>query len=254
LSSKPPMAPWPFNVVDLFAYLGQGFLVIFTLYVLANTYAFISITPALGTAIQLMEIRSVSVPLLIILSYTIGHLMAHLSFLFYEKIIVERYLGSPASHAFSNTISPFSKKKVIFALLLVPDYYRSFTVDFRRRLNESKPYSIGTDTTPIPTHYEVRACYSIVLENCPAIAERLTTFLNLYSFSRNASFTFAFLSIFVFVVGGKSEMLLGNGMILAAIFLFGRYLRFFRLYHDEVYLGYDAYVSKSKGDEDETSG
>lgn len=233
---------WPFNVVDLFAYLGQGFALIVVFQGLARTYEPALLSQAELLTGDLLDNVIVSAALLIVASYTIGQLLAHLSYPLFERLLVGRFFGTAASNALGQ-VQDGTRRRWILRLLGVPEYARPVSDVFRKRITDA--YAVYADDTGFAAdHYATRVCFTAVQENCPATRLRIETFLGLYSFARNSSFTLALLGVVTVAVAGFQELPFAMALLLAALVLFGRYLKFLRLYVDEIWLGFDYFTRK----------
>jgi len=89
-------------------------------------------------------------------------------------------------------------------------------------------------------------CHSVVKRD-KAVAERLSTFLNLYGFCRNISMALVIAALVLVVGGGirwyggqihPGKFLWAGAAVAASIGMFYRYLKFFRQYTLEVFVSY----------------
>ncbi len=213
----------PFSVYDFFGYLSSGFII---LYAADFTFGF--------GFIAAKEIGVQIIALLAILSYTIGHLVANISSYVLEHTIARRLLGPPEKIL----LSPAKKTILRF---IFPIYYKPFPSRFMDAvLNKAK-----TEGYPEAGRSLFLHCHSIAKKN-DTTNERLSTFLNLYGFSRNMCMAFIICSAIV-SIGAKLNPACSDKcslLVLAAIFLaiglFYRYLKFYKHYTEEVYRTYES--------------
>lgn len=238
-------SPWPFNLLDIFGYLGQGYLVCIWVYMYV-VYACSreTVDPILGY-FPLLHEPLVSVPLVIIAAYTLGHILADFAYRFLELGFALRLVGSPTSYALG-TATPCKARYQLVRLLVwllgIPEYTRRFSPQWCQtfRSNYKRQTSIDFEEREA-----LRICFHVVKGNCPGAMERISTFLNLYSFSRNAAFTLGLLALLTSRAEIPGAGTIAAVMFVAAVLLVGRYLKFFRLYSDEVYLTFFAYTTVS---------
>ena len=131
---------------------------------------------------------------------------------------------------------------------VLPTYGRALPEDIRKAvIAKARTEGMNSGGRTLFLH-----CLSTVRRDS-ATAERLATFLNLYGFSRNAALA-SFISgaIFLFTALSRShcccphhahtDMFWWSGLsIIVGIFLFFRYLKFYRHYTQEVFLSYHVY-------------
>lgn len=231
----------PFNIFDIFAYLGNGFVVTSVLYMLYEAHRPKAFASTLDESPLLRE-KWFAVPLAVFTSYAVGHVIAHLSHPVYERILVGRVLGPASEHAVGMhgpTAGALHRaRRLILPALGVSDYERELPAEVLTALRTT---ASGAAAPAPHLHYSVRSCYTTVNEVLPRTSQRIATFLDIYSFSRNASLAFFILSMATFAVGGRGEFWLGVALLIESWIMLGRYLRFLKLYTDEIYLGFAAY-------------
>jgi hypothetical protein len=218
----------PFSVYDFFGYLAAGAIVMFA-WALTST----------GFWILTGDIPVVVSVGLVLLGYLLGHTIAAISSWLFEQQVVRRVLG-PSEEILMNERQMSGSLSSIF-----PTYGKPLPEDISNAvLAKARGEGISSGGRALFLH-----CLTAVRRDS-ATAERLSTFLNLYGFSRNASLACA-ISCFIFLLAalkqchcccasaGHHTML--QWSILACVlsaFLFFRYLKFYRHYTQEVFLSY----------------
>jgi hypothetical protein len=226
----------PFSVYDFFGYLASGFLFIFA-----------AIYVGTKKSIFCYDLNFVASVFVILVVYTIGHILAIPAKLFYERLVVERWLKPPAEILFrKNSPTTFLEK-------LFTEYYDSYPGEVIDKI-ETKAVNDGvwSDKKAL-FHY----AYSKVRQNT-ALLSRQDVFLSLYGFCRNLSFTLLLVLLFIFFGGWHRGFLLNlivcYASILASLGLFYRYLKFFRQYSYELFLSYLELSPAPKGSNQERKG
>ena len=212
----------PFSVYDFFGYLSAGFIV---LYAADFTFGF--------GFIATKELGVQTSALLAILSYTVGHLVANISSFILEHTIARRLLGAPETIL----LSPVQKT---FLRLIFPIYYKPFPGHFIEVvLNKAKSEGFTEVGRSLFFH-----CHSIAKKD-NATNERLSTFLNLYGFSRNMCMACIICAVLMGIGASLNPaysdkfLLLGLVALFLAIGLFYRYLKFYKHYTEEVFRTYE---------------
>ncbi len=91
----------PFNIYDLFSYLANGFILSIVIY-----FLYFDRNDLIETTIEKLTV-SVSVILLVLVSYIIGHLISMLSRSISDKLIIEYLLGYPSDNFFPEKLNFF---------------------------------------------------------------------------------------------------------------------------------------------------
>lgn len=227
----------PFNVYDFFGILSAGFIVVFSVLVTVGFDPFID-----------RSVPSITSLFLIIISYILGHAIAHLASFAYESLVVRKVLRSPEDHMFSD-------KRLTCWGLIFPGFTKALPAETRDKVL-SRAANEGIESTGRGLFFHCHA--SVKLEK--ATQERLNNFLYLYGFARNDSMALLIASI-VFLINRNAFFQTQNQLssnisflTLSAISLFLallmllRYLKFFRHYTLEVFTSYAA-SSNEKGEE-----
>jgi hypothetical protein len=214
----------PFSVYDFFGYLAPGF-------VLLAAFDFSS-----DGGWLLRDNQSVAMVFFwIAVAYFIGHLIAHISSILLEDVLVRRILTSPE-------VTLFIHRKTRWRYIF-PGFYRQLPPETAKRVLQK--------ASQIEAHLQPGRglffhCHAIV-KHQSAVLERLTTFLNLYGLCRNVSLS-SFLA--AGILGFGSYWSYAHCLnfwpklywsVAALILSFGmlyRYLKFFRLYTVEVFVSY----------------
>lgn len=218
----------PFSIYDFFGYLAGGLI-------LATAIDFV-----FGSNLVLVdEMPFMQAVLLVVLSYILGHINAHLSSFWIEHVIVRKWLAAPEDILFSTSDGGKRVRRILF-----PIYYKPLPDSTKERV---KARTESREFTFAPGRALFYHCHSVVKHD-PTTAERLATFLYLYGFSRNASFAF-FASGIALVVAlaislwreqplDTTHLWVTVGCFAISIGMFYRYLKFFRHYTTEVFIVY----------------
>lgn len=240
----------PFNVYDIFAYLGNGFTLLVILYILSDKYH-VSSSWSQVMASSALSNAVIRIALIAVVSYAVGHVLAHLSYPIYERLLVGRFFGTPGDQAMGKVAQSSSaptKSRIrtwVLYLLGVPDYARTLSPEIISQIESPTPLIGTSGGTASSEHYSLRSCFVIVNEYMPMTRSRVATFLEIYSYCRNGSLTFLILFIATLVTAQVHGVFLALGFFLISWIMLGRYLRFLKLYTDEIYLGYATYKTTS---------
>jgi hypothetical protein len=215
----------PFSIYDFFGYLSSGFVTLAGLaaaFVGSNDW---QKTP--GTTVAL---------LLIVLAYTVGHIVANVSGYVLEAVFVREVLGTP-------THNLFTERPLTGIRRLLPGYYRLLPKEQRDRVltKARERAQIGSVGEGLFYH-----CFAVV-KGEEVVLNRLNTFLNLYGFCRNVAMALLIVSpalVLGTIVGSaQTGSLVSPGWwaaaaVIGAVGLVYRYLKFFRHYGVEVFTSY----------------
>ena len=224
----------PLSVYDFFGYLASGFILL------------LSVNIAFSQDWLFKSDQNLVMGLsLIFVAYIIGHAVAHLSWAILEEWFVRKVLHSPEETLFIDEYQ--SRWKRIF-----PCFYKPLPSETQKIVFEkTKKANISSPGQGLFFH-----CHPIVMRDSAA-RERLSSFLNLYGFSRNLVLA-GFLSSLILLIGSFRDIwskprvfhpdTLGWSLvsIVIAVVMFYRYLKFFRLYTIEVFRTY-AVIDDEKG-------
>jgi hypothetical protein len=210
----------PFSVYDFFAYLTSGFLLL------------AAIDLGFFDAEHLTEDPNLVQALLAVLgAYVVGHLVANVAAFVYERLLVGRLLGRPATILFAST-QPRWRRRIF------PGYFSALAPATRQRVLAAAKLE-GVDG---PGQDLFELCY-VDAQDHEARRLRMDTFLAQYGFCRNvsASALLAALGLVLARVAadGPSRTMPWAAVAGAvAIGMFYRYLKFFRHFGVEVFAGY----------------
>ncbi len=219
------MGTIPFSVYDFFGYLASGLVVLAAADFAFNKGAYINAPLGLGATL-----------VAVVIMYTTGHIVAAISSFLFEDRLVRRWLGPPEETLFVD--NPPNKPLRIF-----PGFYRPLPSETRKRvLDKARPTGIEN-----PGRALFLLCWANVMRDS-RVADRLNTFLNLYGFARNTSLA-AFIASLALIAGALLNASAGPAFIVprlgwgaaalfAAVALLYRYLKFFRHYTLQVFVGY----------------
>ncbi len=209
-----------FNIYDLFSYLSNGFILSVVIY-----FLYFGKKNIIEATIEKLTL-SVSVILLVIVSYIIGHLISMLSSSFFEKIIIKNLLGYPSSNFFSEKQIRFKAVRIIFGVYFYKASYSKVLKD--KIKNKYKEIFI----LDFRNSENFNLCFHYVKEKSLVTYNRLLTFISIYGFCRNLSINFLIIAV---ILLANSYFLFGLITIIFSYLFFLRYLKFFRQYGDEVY-------------------
>ncbi len=208
----------PFSAYDFFGYLAAGFVLL------------AGLDHAGGTHVLVSNVSVLAGFLLLILAYTVGHVIAQLSSALLERLLARRVLGPTTALLFATRrLRPWHR--------LFPGYTTTLPPETQRRvLERAKAKGLTSPGEGLFFH-----CLAIVRRDTAALG-RLNTFLALYGFARNLSVTLFLCALLVYV-GPRVTPTLSSGsaaavVLLLAVTLVYRYLKFYRLYAVEVYTNY----------------
>ncbi|MEL6445673.1 MAG: hypothetical protein AAFR95_13185 [Bacteroidota bacterium] len=216
------MSKLPFSVYDTFAYLSSGLLLV------------AGVGHALGVEASSVDLTLEATLVAVVVLYVIGHLVAHVAGLAFENVLVRRWLGSPETHLFNTAPKRFAAR--IFRY-----HFKPFPATTQERLQRyASEAGYSADDRGFFFH-----CHNIALRDEIA-RERLSSFLNLYGFCRNAGLALLVAGLAMLLAAfdldardlgenGRELLCIGLLALVAAFGLFVRYLKFFRHYTTEVY-------------------
>ncbi|HEX7255164.1 MAG TPA: hypothetical protein VF236_04490 [Gaiellaceae bacterium] len=216
----------PFTAYDIFAYLTSGFVVI-----AAGDFAF----P--GSWILDRELTVVQVFVWIGVAYIVGHVVAGLSAPAFQELLVEGKLGKREQALWGG--AKWKKQTRSRLKWLFPGYFDPLPEDIKARVeSKARKESIAPDRDGLFLYCDAQ------MRQKPEVAPVLGNFLNIYAFARNACLA-ALVAAVLLVVGAifhrsdwETKAWLAAAAVVVAIFLFYRYVKFFRLYARDVFLFY----------------
>ena len=223
----------PFTSYDFWAYLSAGFLLLF------------AIDNTAGTNLLLRD--SWTVPQGVIafsVAYVVGQIVGSLSSWVFERGLVGRVLGYPRSILFGDLQSSKS-----------PAWLRGAFGAYFQPLPVEVQAAVHSKATKAGVNQVGDAMFLLAFSNArltPAVMARLDNFLNLYGFSRNTALV-GFIDAAIFCASylrndSSAERLLWSGASLViALGMLLRYLKFYRLYAQEVFTSF-AYANEAPKD------
>ncbi len=211
----------PFTSYDFWAYLSAGFLLLF------------AVDAVIGTKLVLRDSWSIVQSVVAIsLAYVVGQLIASASAAVFEKVMVGKLFGYPRDTLFGKSKASKGVQR------LLPGYFTTLpAVTQSAALEKGQKQGVGQ---PGEALFWVAFAYA---RQTPAVMSRLENFLNLYGFCRNMALV-AFVDAALFYwsylqSNGPSEHLLWSRLsFIVAIGMTLRYLKFFRLYANEVFTSF----------------
>ena len=217
------MKDLPFTVYDFFAYLASGFwlLLIIGIGIHQPWYT-------------VTDISSLTLLAWIVIAYITGHVIAHLSGTLLETMLVHGHLQRDMAILFEQ---PKDWRPKIF-----PGFFKPLPATTQQRvLDRAVKAKITTPDEALFLH-----ALAIVKNDTVAFG-RMNTFLALYGFARNISMA-SLLGMITLVItsfpGGITStpdwyrVAQITLLLLIAIIMFYRYLKFYRLYTVEIYTTY----------------
>ena len=213
----------PFSVYDFVGHLAAGVVL-----VAASTVA-IGGVGALGRDSTVIELV-----VLVVVSYVAGHVIASFSNFILERRLTRTMLGSP-THVLFGAGRPNGWRR-LFAAYLSPLPEQTI-----QRVLTKSGATVGVSEPGEALFYH---CFGVVRQH-EYPRERLATFLNLYGFTRNMSFT-ALTCAVILAAGALMSsdpsptylwVAAGCGVGVSAV-LYMRFLKFYRLYSVEMYMWY----------------
>jgi hypothetical protein len=179
----------------------------------------------------------------IAIAYVIGHVFGQISAFLLEKLLVKHLLGYPTKALFSPPTS--GAKKFFF-----PGYFEPIPALIRDFVRENAKTAtakeaIATDNGALFVYCNAR------VKKQEETAALLAIFQSLYGFARNVCVA-SLVAGAILVAGGianhhnwETKAWLAGGAVVVAVFLFYRYLKFFRVYALETYSAYAAEFPKT---------
>jgi hypothetical protein len=212
---------FPFTSYDFWAYLSAGFLLLFALDQVGGTKLLMRDS---WTVVQAATAVSVA--------YVVGQLVASLSSLLFEKLLVGKLLGYPRDVLFGQ---PRAWKWI---RKLMPGYFEPLPEPTRNAALEKGPKA-GTSKPGEALFWPAHA-YG---RSTPGLAARMDNFLNLYGFCRNIALV-GFIDAAVFYwsylqpTGPAEHLLWARFALVIGIGMTLRYLKFFRHFALEVFTSF----------------
>jgi hypothetical protein len=209
----------PFSVYDFFGYLISGFLLL------------VAIDYAGGYRFLLRNELSLTYGIFwTVIAYITGQILAGPSAWLLERIVIGRWLKRPNINLFKDPPQKFWVK-------IFPGYFTPFPPEIRKSIL-AKARIAGIEE--VGEALFLHSFAKVKIDN--DTMARLNTFLYLYGFCRNISFTcfvsafiIAFWSIFLHT---PEKLLWAFIAITFSVGMFFRYLKFFRQYSYELFLTY----------------
>lgn len=211
----------PFTSYDFWAYLSAGFLLLF------------AIDGAAGTTLLMRESWTLVQGLVAVsVAYVVGHIIASLSSWVLERGLVGKVLGYPWGVLFEITEAPR------WLRILLSTYFQPLPKETQlAALHKSKKVGVKTPG---------EALYLVAFANArqmPSVMNRLENFLNLYGFCRNVALV-AFIDAgilcwsYVKPNGPPEHLFWAQVALVIGLGMTFRYLKFYRLYANEVITAY----------------
>ena len=225
----------PFTFYDFFGYFLPGLIAIVIIIIfLSPSHDAENFKPVIDTISKIGILLSL---FLIFLCYTIGHLMATLSSLILEKLILSRLF--PHRMPENRLFPSISKEKQLFS--------KEFTEKFKGAVETY--FNIKVDNK-IKRSEIFWMCNAVIVNECPNIYARVFVFLSFYGFARTMSLIFGFSTIaftirHIFNWPEASSIYIVVSAIFSVILcvvFFLEYRRFLKYHRQEIFYGFYNYV------------
>lgn len=183
----------------------------------------------------------------LVITYILGHIIASISSMLFEKIIIGECLKYPTynmlpqniidEHLGSKLNTKNKREKGVKKLNNILLGYRGsmgnetvkiFCDLFVKKFGEQGKSILLKDKFNIFV-----LCFSSIKETCPLSYERIINYVSAYGFSRNSSMVFFLAAIIVSIL--KFNLLFMLTCLIIAFFLFRQYLKFLRRVNDETF-------------------
>lgn len=228
----------PFSVYDFFVYLIPGALVL-----LVGSLLFWSVDElkVLWSSLNSFgELRFVLYGGGLVLAYVLGQFTALVSSLLLESIVVNSALKSPTDHMFRDDWNNWNENIYFFRNYREP-FRKGFVSAFRK---------IYESLFPLENYKCDRlfdACHGVVREKCPNAVLKLDTISLQYGFAGNLAIALLFAIPMLLRIGYSEDdslfYYLGAACSVLFCVMLLRYLNFFRLYYDEVFMSFYTYIT-----------
>ncbi len=169
--------------------------------------------------------------IILVVAYTIGHILSGLSSYALERLILRHILKWPTQQMFKPNDDTPKYYKILF-----PGYFRPYSKLFQDNVRDKLKKEFNIE--PTQEHDIFWLCWSFVSGNHPVAYKRATHFLELYGFSRNMCMSFLLLvpaTWFSDWTNPINGYIWSLGALFAAWILFVNYTKLLRRLNDEVY-------------------
>jgi hypothetical protein len=216
---------FPYTIFDIFVYFLPGF--IFTSSLIWLVVPENSILDLFYFIDSTKDFKYIYFFFSLIIFYSIGHIVSSIAQKILEKIFIKNLLGYQTQNLFGSS----SKNScILFKLSDLSDYRKCYSEKFQEKFNQT--FNDYFSDMGDHEHDRFMLCFTFVKENCPTTFSRITTFLLIYDFSRNTSLSLLFLGFTLLI---KNYFLYGTIIVMIAYLFFCRYLKFYRMYADEIF-------------------
>jgi hypothetical protein len=216
-----------FSDYDVFAYIASGLAALLLCDLLLGTHVIVSAQWSVAEGV-----------IITFAAYVVGHVVAWPSSWLIERQFVARLLGPPSMVLFVER-----KQHTALAQLLFPDYFTPLDRALRQRVKTHAPDA--ADHSGQSFFWSAFAC----VKRDPPTYARMEAFLKLYGFCRNIAFVALFggvtLLIAALFAAWQGTMTLAGTRVgwafvalLIGVAMLYRFLKFYRLYSVEVFVGY----------------
>lgn len=181
--------------------------------------------------------------IILFVSYLVGLLISFLGSVLIERFLINKILKYPTANLFSE-----KKEKItgIFKNYRCP-YSKKFQSDFKRKFNDvfAEGFEFQENQDDV-----FKLCFHVVKEQCPISYGRLTTFITLYDLNRNLVILFNLFFIEFLIYSILNPIFLNIVICIFSIpfafFCLLNYLRYFKIYADEVFRSFYTYQIQQK--------
>jgi hypothetical protein len=207
----------PFDPYDFFGYLASGLLLIIGMDLV------LGFPKVLGQDLKLVDGFA-----LILSIYVAGQVLATPSKALLEEFIVGRLLRKPSENLIYGKVGPLRQ-------LLFPGFYKALPAIARQRIVEKAGNLSGEELF----HY-IRFSEEVCAND--RLIAKIDSFRNKYGFARNLCFASLVVGLAIIIKAilrpSSSLVEYGTTSLVASLFLFYRYLKFFKQYSYEMFSVY----------------
>lgn len=227
-----------FSKYDYFGILIPGFLLLTIIVFLLPFELFFNLSSLLKLLgnLEFAFIFLIGLGIIVII-YLIGVIVSGMGYWLIEGKIISKKLKYPSNHLLQknerNKSNKFFKK-----------YRSSYSELFRNQFN--KTFNDYFKEKNYDENDKFKLCYHVVKEKSPIAFQRLTTFISLYGLYRNLTITFmigTFLFLYqIIITHNLIYLVLIFAFPLLSLFCFNNFLKFFRIFADEVFRSFFIYT------------
>lgn len=213
-----------FWAYDIFGYLLPGIILLLGLFA-SNAWFHEHLYPYLKSGYY------TDFAILLVIAYTLGHVISGFSSLTLERLFLRHVLHYPTYQMFKDADDTSKFFKFLF-----PGYFRPYSSAFRIKMKQK--FQRKFRVTPENEHDLFWLCWSSICANHHVAYRRATHFLELYGYSRNMSMVFLLLVPMSWLADWRditNGYLWSFSALATSWLLFVSYAKLMRRLNDEVY-------------------